>query len=101
MVKTKFLGARIEPQLYSIIDKTAEEEHIDKTQAIKILVLAGWKELRLEKALEKYRKGLISIDKAAELAQLTVNEMMQEASSHGIKSSEAIEEFKAGLKNLL
>lgn len=101
MVKTKFLGARIEPELYEMIDKTAEEEKVDKTQAIKILILTGWKGLKLEKALEKYRKGIISIDKAAELAKLTVHEMMQEAAARGIKSSETIDEFRRGLKYLL
>lgn len=101
MAKTKFLGARIESELYDIVNKVAKEENIDKTQAIKILVLVGWKELKLEKALEKYRKGIISMDKAAELAGLTVNEMMQEVAARGIRSDQTIDEFRKGLKDLL
>lgn len=101
MSEKKFLGARMEPEVYDIINKIAEEERVDKTKAIKILVFAGWKELRLEKALEKYKEGFVSIDKAAEIAGLTVNEMMQEAAAHGIKSEETLEEFREGLKLLM
>ena len=100
MSERKFLGARIEPEVYEVVNKIVEEEHVNKTKAIKILVLAGWKGLRLEKALDNYRKGAISLDKAAEIAGLTVNEMMQEAAAHGIKSEETLEEFREGLRLL-
>ena len=101
MSNKKFLGLRVEPQVSKIVNKVAEQEKVDKTKAIKILVFAGWKEIRLEKALEQYRKGLVSLGKAAEIAGLTVNEMMQQASANGIRSDETIEEFREGLKLLL
>lgn len=97
----KFLGARIETQIMDIVEEIAREKNIDKTNAIKILVYAGWKELRLEKALNLYREEKISIDKAAKIAGITVSEMMKEAARHGIKSEETIEEYKLGLKNLI
>lgn len=97
----KFLGARIETQIMDIVEEIARERNVDKTNAIKILVSAGWKELRLEKALNLYREEKISIDKAAKIAGLTVSEMMKEASLHGIKSEETIEEYKMGIKILL
>lgn len=101
MSNKKFLGLRIEPQVYEIVNKVANEENVDKTKAVKLLVLAGWKERKLEKALEQYRKGIISLDKAAEIAGLTMNEMMQQAAANGIRSEETIEEFREGLRILL
>ena len=65
MYKTKFLGVRMEREIYDIIDKVTQEENLDKTSAIKVLIKEGWKELRLKKALEQYRQGLVSVDKAA------------------------------------
>ena len=97
----KFLGARIETQIMEIVEEIARERNVNKTSAIKILVSAGWKELRLEKALNLYREEKISIDKAAKMAGITVSEMMKEAAMHGIKSEETIEEYKLGLKNLI
>ena len=101
MHKTKFFGARIEEEIYDLINKIAEEENLDKTSAIKILIKEGWKGLRLKKALNQYEKGLISVDKAADLAGFTVNEIMKIIASYGIKSEETIEEYRKGVQKLL
>lgn len=100
MYKTKFLGARMEKEVYDIIDEVAQEEKLDKTSAIKILVKEGWKGLRFKKALNQYEKGMISVDKAANLAGLTVSEMMKAIASHGIKSEETLEEYRKGVRLL-
>ncbi len=96
-----FLGARIEPEILSLVDKTAEENKTDRTNAIKILISAGWKGLNLEKALQLYKDGKISIDKAAKTAGLTINEIMNEITAKGIRSEETIEEYKEGIRLLL
>ena len=38
MHKTKFFGARIEKEVYDIINKAAQEEKLDKTSTVKILI---------------------------------------------------------------
>lgn len=100
MHKTKFLGARMEKEVYDIIDIVAEEENLDKTSTLKILIKEGWRGLRLKKAIAQYENGLISVDKASELCGVTVNEMMQIISSHGIKSEETLEEYRKGVQLL-
>ncbi len=97
----KFVGARMEPEIIDIVNRVSEENKIDRTSAIKILVYAGWKELRLEKALALYKEGQISVDKAAKIAELTVSEMMEVIAAHGIKSDETIEEYRRGVKVLM
>ena len=96
-----FLGARIEPEIIEFVDKIAEEKKVDRTSAIKILVSAGWKKINLEKALQLYIEGKISVDKAAKISGLTVNEMMNEIAAKGIKSDETIEAYKEGIRFLL
>ena len=100
MNKTKFLGARLEKEVYEIINKVAEEENLDKTSTIKKLIQEGWKGLRAKKALNQYEKGLISLDKAAEISGVTISEMMKITASHGIKSEETLEEYRRGVKLL-
>ena len=100
MHKTKFLGARMEKEVYDIINKVAQEENLDKTSTIKILIQEGWKGLRLKKALNQYEKGLISVDNAAKLCGVTISEMMALTASHGIKSEETLEEYRKGIKIL-
>ncbi|HLC71975.1 MAG TPA: UPF0175 family protein [Candidatus Nanoarchaeia archaeon] len=97
----KFLGARMEPEIIAIVDRVSEEKKVDRTSAIKILVFAGWKELRLEKSLALYKEGKIAVDKAAKIAELTVSEMMEVIAAHGIKSDETLEEYRQGVKVLM
>lgn len=99
--KKTFVGTRMEPEMVRIVDKIAHERNIDRTAAMKMLVYAGWKELQLEKAIDLYRKGTISLDKAAEIANITVGEMMQIATVHGIRSEETLEEYREGIHILL
>ena len=45
----------------------------------------GLKQLKIEEALVFYSKGLISLWKAAEMADLTLGEMIRHANLHGCK----------------
>jgi len=100
MAKVEFLGARLEREILGMVEETAKEEHVDKTKALKDLIIRGRKQILLDRYLELYRKGRCSIDKAAEKVGITVIEMMKEAVAEGIKSTETIEEYRAGLKLL-
>ena len=100
MAKVEFLGARLEREILGMVEETAKEEHVDKTKALKDLIILGRKQILLNRYLELYRKGGCSIDKAAEKVGITVNEMMKEAVADGIKSTETIEEYREGLKLL-
>ncbi len=101
MSEVEFLGARLEKEIVRMVEKTAEEEHVDKTKALKELITAGRKQLLLQKYIERYRTGKCSLDKAAKGIGITVAEMMQEAAKAGIQSTETIEEYKRGLQLLL
>jgi len=100
MSKKGFIGARIDKDIINSIDDTAKEDNIDKTTALINLIRIGRKQYLLEKYLKLYREGRCSIDRAAEKAEITVSEMMEEAVKAGIRSSETTEEYKRGLKLL-
>lgn len=100
MSESEFLGARMEKDLIKMIEKTAEEEHVDKTKALKELVVLGRKQFLIKKYLELYRAGKCSIDKAADAVGVTVSEMMHEAAKAGIRSTETIADYREGLELL-
>lgn len=58
MTDVEFLGARLEKAIVKMVEKTAEEERVDKTKALKELILLGRRQFLLNKYLECYRKGL-------------------------------------------
>ncbi|MBI3032714.1 hypothetical protein HYY69_04525 [Candidatus Woesearchaeota archaeon] len=101
MTKVIFLGARLEQDIVEMVEKTAHEEQVDKTRALKELIQLGRKQYLLKKYLDMYKDGKCSLDYAANKVGLTVGEIMEEAAKEGIDSSETIEEYKQGLQVLL
>ena len=83
-----------------MIEDTAKDQRIDKTAALKELIVLGRKQYLLQKYLELYQEGRCSLDKAAHDVGITVVEMMQEAARAGIQSTETIEEYRWGLELL-
>ncbi len=56
----------------------------DESSISEILKL-GLKQLKIEKAIQRYKKGGISIAKAAELAGISIREMISVAYAHGLE----------------
>ncbi len=100
MAEVEFLGARLEKDVIMMVEETAKDEHVDKTKALKYLIILGRKQFLIKRYLEMYKNGQCSIDKAAQFCRITVNEMMKEAMKEGIKSSETIGEYRNGLELL-
>ena len=97
---TKLVGARLDDATLEVIERTAREERLDRTAAMKELICYGRQKLLEKRAIEAYRDGRISADKAAEMMKTTVIEAMQIFASAGLRSEETLEEFREGLKSL-
>jgi len=100
MSDAEFFGARLEKNITRMVEDTAIEERVDKTKALKELIVLGRKQFMLKKHLELYRTGKCSIDKAAKAVGITVAEMMEETSKAGIRSSESAEDYRKSLELL-
>ncbi len=101
MTGSKFVGARLEPRFTRMIEDTAREEGLDKTSALKELIQHGRRKLLENRAIELYREGRISVDRAAAMLSITVPEAMRLFANAGIRSEETMEEYSSGLKLLL
>ena len=44
MAEVEFLGARLEKDILTMVEETAKEEHVDKTKALKDLIILGRKQ---------------------------------------------------------
>jgi predicted HTH domain antitoxin len=66
------------------------------SKAIRQLVNRG----RLAYAIDSYKDGKVSIGRAAELARVTISEMMDILAEFGVKSNIEMEDYLEGLKNL-
>ncbi len=65
-------------------DKLVDELPIEDSSISEIIKL-GLKELKIKKALDKYKKGGMSLAKAAELAGISIREIIPAAYSYGLE----------------
>jgi predicted HTH domain antitoxin len=95
-MRSTAVTARLKTELLREIQEIAEEESIDRSSAIQRLLQIGLKEYRMEKALNLYRNGKVTLWKAAELAGVSLREMMEAIKARDIPYQydlEALEEY--------
>jgi predicted HTH domain antitoxin len=51
-------------------------------------------------ALERYREGRASLSKAAEVAGVSISEMMDLLAEHGIPADLGVEDYREGIRTL-
>ena len=90
------VSIRMDEENYSFLNKLAKEEKEDLSKAVREVVYKG----RVMLAIEKYKKSEASLGRAAELAGLTVGQMMTLLEEYGVESNLEKEDYLKGLENL-
>ncbi|MFP3952311.1 MAG: UPF0175 family protein [Candidatus Bathyarchaeia archaeon] len=76
MTETRDLTVRVDKETYVEIEQEAEQENVDKSTAARGLLKMGLRMARKRRALKMYRAGSCSMWKAAEVAGVSLREMM-------------------------
>lgn len=92
----KTVSLRMDEENYAFLQKLAKEEKADLSKAVREVVYKG----RVMLAIERYRKGEASLGKAAELAGLSVGQMITVLAEYGVQSNLDTEDYLQGLENL-
>ena len=85
---------RLPKEDLEIIKEITAEEKIEKSTAVRELIEMG----KVYLAILKYKDGKISIGKAAEIAGMTISEIMDLFAQLGIKSKLEINDYLEGSK---
>jgi predicted HTH domain antitoxin len=93
---TKTLSIRMDPENYKFLTEITKQERSDLSKAVRDLVTRG----RVLLAVERYKKGDVSLGKAAQLAGLSVGQMMTLLAEFGVESRIEKDDYLQGLKNL-
>ena len=93
---TKTMSIRMDRENYEFLTELSKRERGDLSKAVRELVHRG----RLMLAVEKYRNGEASLGKAAELAGISVGEMIGILAEYGVKANLDQEDYRQGLENL-
>jgi predicted HTH domain antitoxin len=93
---SKTMSIRMDRNNYEFLTEMTKEERSDLSKAVRDLVTRG----RVLLAVERYKKGDVSLGKAAELAGLPVGQMMTILTDFGVESRIETDDYLQGLKNL-
>jgi predicted HTH domain antitoxin len=91
---------RIEEDLAKIIDEVSKEEGMDRSTVIRRFLMKAVKEWLIEKSLEDYEQGKVTLWQAAERCGLSLWEITIEAKKREIHVPYTLEEFREDLNGL-
>ena len=72
----------------------SDEENVDRSTLVRRLVRKGYELRKKEMAAERYKKGRITLSRAAEKADVTVWEMERYLTESGYKSEYSVKDLE-------
>lgn len=83
-MKTQQVNLRLETDLVEALEQVAREESLDRSTVVRRLLKASLERWRLERALQGYQRGELSLGRAAEEAGLSQWELLDAIREAGI-----------------
>src|SRR3989338_3729835 len=97
----KNISVRLKEDFMKEAERLAKLEMVDKSTIIRDALEKGFAEVKLEIAIEMFSKGRTSTSEAAEIAGLSVGEMMDELVRRGVRPDITKEDIKGSLEKAL
>lgn len=76
--------ARMSEEELDLLDRLAAERGVSRSDAIREAIREGAREALVQVALQRYGEGAVGMRGAANLAGVTIAEMMHEANERGV-----------------
>jgi len=97
---TQTVSVRLSEESLREIDRLAERLQTDRSEALRRFIERGLREARIDDALDRLRRGKVSIGRAAEEARVTLYEMLELVRQHHIPSGYGPEDLERDLREL-
>jgi predicted HTH domain antitoxin len=94
---TRQLNIRIPESLVMELEHIAADEQLDRTSVARKLLTEGIHRWRLEHALRMYEAGRITKERAAEMANVSIYDILDELRQRGTVARYSLEELREDL----
>ena len=94
------LSARLAKDEAKKIDELAADLGLDRGALLKQLIRKGLKDIQTERALDAYRRGTITLSRAAEIAELTLRDILLLLPEESIELNYDVREFQRDMENI-
>ncbi|MEM3501756.1 MAG: UPF0175 family protein [Candidatus Bathyarchaeia archaeon] len=92
------ITTRVEDELARIIDSIARIEGTDRSTVIRRFLLRATRDWLIEKSLEEYERGKLTLWQAAKKCELSIWEIISEVKKRDVHVPYTLEELKEDLK---
>ena len=90
--------ARLPKEMVREVERLAEKMKVDRSELIRRLLDSALREKRVEGAVQAYQEGRVTLWKAAEMAGISLREMMELVREKKIPVSYTLEELRRDLE---
>lgn len=96
---TKLISTRAPEDVIKEVDKLAEKEKIGRTVLVRLILIKGLQQFKLEYALEQYKKRKATLWKASQIAGISLWEFIEKIKEEKI-SHYSLEDAKEDVKQV-
>lgn len=98
-METVTLSARLSKAEAQRLDKLAADLGLERGSLLRQLIRKGFKEIQTERALDAYRRGTITLSRAAELAELSMRDILLRLPEESIELNYDLRELQRDLEH--
>ncbi len=99
-MNTVTLSARLTKDEAQKIDDLASALGLDRGSLLKQLIRKGYKDLQTQRALDAYRRGTISLSRAAEIAELPLRDILLRLPEESIELNYDLRELQRDMEEI-
>ena len=97
---TTTVSTRLEPDELELLESLSEIIGFDRASLIRSLLRRGMRELRMEQAVDLFRKDKATLSRAAEIAGLSLWDFVAQMEQQNMELHYDVEEFTEDMKAL-
>ena len=95
---TVTLSTRLAKEEANKIDELAANLGLDRGAVLKQLIRKGLKEIQIERVPDGYRRGKITLSRAAEMAELSLRDILLRLPEESVELNYDVEELRRDLE---
>ncbi len=99
-MSTVTLSTRLAEEEARKIDELAGRLGLDRGSLLKQLIRKGYRDVQVETALSAYRRGTISLSRAAEMAELSLRDILLRLPEESIELNYSVADLSRDLEDL-
>lgn len=99
-MRTVTFSTRLGTEEAKRIDQLAAELDLDRGSLLKQLIRKGYRDVQMRRALDSYRRGISTLSRAAEIAGLSIRDLLLHLPDQSIELNYDLRELRRDMEEM-